>query len=462
MDAAVTAPQPAPQKLVIQGANPLNGVVRLSGAKNSVLKLMAAALLTPHTVVLRNVPQLADVRVMSDVVRQLGCTVTLDEANGSLEMCAADITSLVAPYEFVSKMRASFNVLGALLGRFGEAKVSLPGGCSIGKRGVDLHIKGFQSLGADVQLNHGYVEAKATKLVGAEIVLDMPSVGATENIMLAAVNAEGQTTLSNAAQEPEIIDLANFLNTLGADIQGAGTSELTITGVPRSAMRGADYAVMPDRIEAATYIMAVVGAGGDVIIENCIPSHLHAVTHKLSEMGVVVGLSQPNGLHIQREPGQRLLPTNVITLPYPGFPTDLQAPMMSLLTIAEGTSILTESIYENRFKHIGELKRMGAQIQAEGNAAIITGVPLLNGAPVQASDLRAGAALVIAGLMAHGTTEIYDLYHLDRGYEQLEKKLASIGANIQRVTVEQAISESLSVSGAPVVAVDTAPTSLNA
>ena len=331
-------------------------------------------------------------------------------------------------------MRASFNVLGALLGRFGEAKVSLPGGCSIGKRGVDLHIKGLEALGAQVELNHGYVEAKATKLVGTEIVLDMPSVGATENIMLAAVFAEGQTTLSNPAQEPEIIDLANFLNTLGADIHGAGTNELVINGVKRSAMRGADYTVMPDRIEAATYLMAVVGAGGQLNIENCIPAHLQAITHKLAEMGVVVDLPDPNCLRVSRpDTHKRLLSTNIITLPYPGFPTDLQAPMMSLLAVAEGTSILTESIYENRFKHIGELKRMGAQIQVESNAAIITGVPSLNGAPVKASDLRAGAALVIAGLMAQGTTEIHDLYHLDRGYEALESKFSQLGAHIKRV-----------------------------
>jgi UDP-N-acetylglucosamine 1-carboxyvinyltransferase len=422
-----------PHKLVIQGGHPLNGTVRLSGAKNSVLKLMAAALLTPHPVTLRNVPRLADVRVMAEVVKQLGCQVMPGE-DDTITLCAADINSLIAPYELVSKMRASFNVLGALLGRFGEAKVSLPGGCSIGKRGVDLHIKGLEALGAQVELNHGYVEAKATRLVGTEIVLDMPSVGATENIMLAAVFAEGQTTLSNPAQEPEIIDLANFLNTLGADIHGAGTNELVINGVSRSAMRGADYTVMPDRIEAATYLMAVVGAGGQLNIENCIPAHLQAITHKLADMGVLVDLPDPNCLRVSRpDTSKRLLSTNIITLPYPGFPTDLQAPMMSLLAVAEGTSILTESIYENRFKHIGELKRMGAQIQVESNAAIITGVPSLNGAPVKASDLRAGAALVIAGLMAQGTTEIHDLYHLDRGYEALESKFAQLGANIQRV-----------------------------
>jgi UDP-N-acetylglucosamine 1-carboxyvinyltransferase len=422
-------------KLVIHGGNPLNGVVRLSGAKNSVLKLMAAAMLTPHPVVLRNVPQLADVQVMAAVVTQLGCQVTMDK--DTMTLCAENITSIVAPYELVSKMRASFNVLGALLGRFGEAKVSLPGGCSIGKRGVDLHIKGLQALGADVQLNHGFVEAKAKRLQGADIVLDMPSVGATENIMLAAVFAEGQTRLSNAAQEPEIIDLVNFLNTIGADIQGGGTSELVINGTTLAAMRGTDYPVMPDRIEAATYLMAVVGTGGQVTIENCIPSHLQAVTHKLAEMGVAIETPEPNSLRIHRVPqSKRLQPTNIITLPYPGFPTDLQAPMMSLLTVAEGTSVMTESIYENRFKHIGELKRMGAQIQVESNAAIITGVPLLNGAPVQASDLRAGAALVIAGLMAHGTTEIHSLYHLDRGYEALETKFMALGAQIARVPAE--------------------------
>jgi UDP-N-acetylglucosamine 1-carboxyvinyltransferase len=420
-------------KFVIEGGWPLAGEIRPSGAKNSVLKLIAASLLSDQPLALSNVPQLSDVRVMADVVRQLGCTVTHEDDRLILD--ANHISSVMAPYELVTKMRASFNVLGALLGRMGEAKVSLPGGCSIGKRGVDLHVKGLQALGADVQIVHGYVEAKATKLVGSDILLDIPSVGATENIMLAAVLAEGVTTISNAAQEPEIIDLANFLNELGADIHDAGTHVITIHGVKK--LHGGSYSVVPDRIEAATFLMAAAATRGSVVVNGVVPSHLTAVTHKLQEMGVNVEMIGPNALQVT--PPERLIAQNLVTQPYPGFPTDLQAPMMPLLAIADGVSVVTETIYENRFKHVGELKRMGAQIQTEGNVAIVTGVERLAGAPVKASDLRAGAAMVIAGLMADGQTEIYELQHLDRGYECLAEKLASLGAHIQRVEVESTV-----------------------
>jgi UDP-N-acetylglucosamine 1-carboxyvinyltransferase len=405
--------------------------VTISGAKNSVLKLMAASLLTEEDVVLTNVPQLSDVNVMIEVVRHLGCKVK--RSGNTLVLSAKGITSSTAPYELVSKMRASFNVLGGLLGRCHEARVSLPGGCSIGKRGVDLHIKGLQALGAEVEISHGYVEAKAKKLVGAEIHLDMPSVGATENIMLTAVLAEGSTIISNAAQEPEIVDLAHFLNALGADVSGAGTHEIIINGVP--SLHGAEYHVLPDRIEAATYMIAAAATRGDVLLENVVPAHFSSVVYKLTEMGSEITTPTPNALRIKTS--DRLMAQNLVTQPYPGFPTDLQAPFMALLSVADGVSVLTETIYENRFKQVGELKRMGAQIQQEGDVAIITGVDSLYGAPVKASDLRAGAALVIAGLQAQGKTDILDIHHIDRGYELLVEKLRGLGATISRVSLEE-------------------------
>lgn len=425
------------EKLVIQGGIPLQGVVNISGAKNSVLKLMAASLLTDEDVELTNVPNLSDVNVMIEVVRHLGCKVL--KSGNSLTLSSKGIKTSTAPYELVSKMRASFNVLGGLLGRCHEARVSLPGGCSIGKRGVDLHVKGLQALGAEVQIAHGYVEAKASKLIGAEIYLDMPSVGATENIMLAAVLAEGATVLSNAAQEPEIIDLANFLNAMGADVSGAGTHEIVINGVSPKDLHGTQYHVLPDRIEAATYLIAGAGTQGDVLLENVCPSHLNSVIFKLTEMGAEITMPTPNSIHVRTN--GRLQAQNVVTQPYPGFPTDLQAPFMALMSIVDGVSIITETIYENRFKQIGELKRMGAQIQQEGDVAVVTGVESLTGAPVKASDLRAGAAMVIAGLEAQGTTEILDIHHIDRGYEHLVPKLSALGADIKRMSYEEESSQ---------------------
>ncbi|HEY9744898.1 MAG TPA: UDP-N-acetylglucosamine 1-carboxyvinyltransferase [Oculatellaceae cyanobacterium] len=425
------------EKLIIHGGRALRGDVQIAGAKNSVLKLMAAALLTGDSVELTNVPHLSDVTVMIQVLKHLGCHVE-QQQDGQLFIQAKDITSYEAPYELVRKMRASFDVLGALLGRFGEARVALPGGCSIGKRGVDLHVKGLMALGADVEINHGYVEAKASKLVGAEILLDTPSVGATENIMLAATTAEGSTILSNAAQEPEIVDLANFLNAMGADINGAGTNEIVINGVPAKSLHGTTFAVMPDRIEAATYLMAAAGTRGDVTVHNVLPAHISSLTHKLLEMGAEIEVPTPNSIRLRCN--QRLLAQNIVTQPYPGFPTDLQAPFMALLSIADGVSIAKETIYENRFKHVGELKRMGADISVERDVAVITGVERLSGAEVKAHDLRAGAAMVIAGVQAEGRTEISDLHHLDRGYEYLVEKMKALGAEIERVedgTVEQ-------------------------
>ncbi len=418
------------EKLIIHGGKALRGEVEISGAKNSVLKLMAACLLTGDSIELRNVPHLSDVVVMTQVLKHLGCDVDQQD-DDRVYIQARNITSVEAPYDLVRKMRASFDVLGSLLGRFGEARVALPGGCSIGKRSVDLHVKGLIALGAEVEINHGYVEAKAAKLIGAEILLDTPSVGATENIMLAATMAEGSTIISNAAQEPEIVDLANFLNAMGADISGAGTNELLINGVKPSAMHGTTYTVMPDRIEAATYMMAGVGTRGDVTVNNVLPVHLSSLTHKLQEMGADIEMPTPNTMRIRCN--QRLQAQNIVTQPFPGFPTDLQAPFMALLSIADGVSIVKETIYENRFKQVGELKRMGADIAVERDVAVVTGVPHLSGAEVNAHDLRAGAAMVIAGVQAEGTTQVYDLYHLDRGYEHIVEKMQSIGADIQRV-----------------------------
>jgi len=418
------------EKLIIHGGKALRGEVEISGAKNSVLKLMAAALLTGDSVELRNVPHLSDVAVMTQVLKYLGCDVDQQD-DDRLYIQARNITSHEAPYDLVRKMRASFDVLGSLLGRFGEARVALPGGCSIGKRSVDLHVKGLIALGAEVEINHGYVEAKATKLVGTEILLDTPSVGATENIMLAATMAEGSTILSNAAQEPEIMDLANFLNAMGADISGAGTNELVINGVKPGSLHGTTYSVMPDRIEAATYLMAAAGTRGEITVNNVLPVHLSSLTHKLMEMGADIEMPTPNSLHLRCD--GRLQAQNIVTQPYPGFPTDLQAPFMTLLTISEGVSIVKETIYENRFKQVGELKRMGADISVERDVAVITGVEHLSGAEVNAHDLRAGAAMVIAGIQAKDTTVVYDLHHLDRGYENLVEKLQGIGADIHRV-----------------------------
>ncbi|MGE0199950.1 MAG: UDP-N-acetylglucosamine 1-carboxyvinyltransferase [Candidatus Melainabacteria bacterium] len=418
-----------PDKLVIRGGKPLRGDVHISGAKNSVLKLMAAAILTNEPVTLSNVPELSDVNVMTEVLRQLGCDVRQD--GDILTIHAKEITNHSAPYELVRKMRASFNILGALMGRCCLATVALPGGCSIGKRNIDLHVKGLQALGASVNIVHGYVEATAEKLVGTEIILDTPSVGATENIMLASVLAEGSTIISNAAQEPEIIDLVNFLNAIGADISGGGTNEIIINGVRPDELHGTQYAVMPDRIEAATYLIAAASTQGDITVNNVFPAHLASLTHKLQDMGAVIETPTPNSMRIAVP--ARLKAENITTQPYPGFPTDLQAPMMTLLSVCDGVSIVKETIYENRFKQVGELKRMGATIEVERDVAVVTGVEEITGAEVYAHDLRAGAAMVIAGVTAQGETHIFDLHHLDRGYEKLVEKLKGLGADIERL-----------------------------
>lgn len=429
------------EKLKIIGGNALHGEVSISGAKNSVLKLMAAAILAKGETVIHNVPELTDVQIMLKVIEGLGVKTRYDKKSKSVAIDAADITSITAKYELVSKMRASFIVLGALVTRCKEAVVALPGGCAIGERRVDFHIKGLEALGADIKIENGYVHAKAPKLTGTDIYLDIPSVGATENLMLAAILAEGATRIQNAAQEPEIVDLANFLNAMGADVSGAGTSEIVINGVKQEDLHPIEYTTIPDRIEAGTYMAAIVATKGKGLIKNVLPSHLTFYNSKLIKMGANIKLIEPTVIEVSCN--QRLNSVNIVTQPYPGFPTDLQSLAMAMLTTADGVSIITESLYENRFMQVPELRRMGADIHQERNHALVRGVKNLNGANVKASDLRAGASLIVAALMAEGESVIEALHHIDRGYELFETKFANLGANIIRYNDEDDISNSL-------------------
>lgn len=418
------------EKLRIKGGYALNGEVSVSGAKNAVLKLMAAAIMAKGESVIYNVPELTDVQIMLRVIEELGIKTKYDKVAKSVSIDATDLTNITAKYELVSKMRASFIVLGALVTRCKEAIVALPGGCAIGERRVDFHIKGLEALGATIKIENGYVHAKAEKLVGADIYLDIPSVGATENLMLAAVLAEGATRIQNAAQEPEIIDLANFLNAMGADVSGAGTSEIVINGVRQEDLHPIEYTTIPDRIEAGTYMAAIIATKGKGIIKNVLPAHLTFYNSKLIKMGANIKLVEPTILEVSCN--QRLNSVNIVTQPYPGFPTDLQSLAMAMLTTADGVSIITESLYENRFMQVPELRRMGADIHQERNHALIRGVKNLTNANVKASDLRAGASLIIAALMSDGVSEIESLHHIDRGYEIFESKFASLGADIVR------------------------------
>lgn len=418
------------QKFYIKGGTPLKGEVAIGGAKNSVLKLMAAALLPKGETKIHNVPDLTDVEIMLNVIAQLGAKTSYNKEEKSVTIDASNLSSVTAKYELVSKMRASFIVLGALVTRCKEAIVALPGGCAIGERRVDFHIRGLEALGAKIKIENGYVHAKATKLVGTDIYLDIPSVGATENIMLAAVLAEGSTKIQNAAQEPEIVDLANFLNSIGADINGAGTSEIIINGVKQEDLHPIEYTTIPDRIEAGTFMSAVIATRGKAIIRNVFPAHLTFFTDKLLKMGANIKLIEPNSLEVSCK--NRLNSINFVTQPYPGFPTDLQSMAMTLLSTANGVGIITESLYENRFMQVPELRRMGADIHQDRNHAIIKGVKKLTGATLAASDLRAGAALVVAALMADGNSVIENLHHIDRGYENFEYKLGLLGGKIER------------------------------
>jgi len=419
------------EKLIIHGSKSLNGEVSIAGAKNAVLKHMAAALLAKDVSVIYNVPELTDVEIMLDVLSQLGAKTSYNRKEKCLAIDATELTSVFASDEFVSKMRASFVVLGSLVGRMKEAKVALPGGCAIGARRVDFHIKGIEALGGECKIESGYVVAKARRLKGADVWFDIPSVGATENVMLAAVLAEGTTRIQNAAQEPEIVDLANFLKAMGANIEGAGTNQITITGVTQDQLHGVEYTTIPDRIEAGTYMSAIIGTRGKGIIRNIFPNHLTIFTGKLLEMGAKIKLVEPNTMEVSAS--GKLEAVNFITQPYPGFPTDLQALAMSLLSTAKGISVVTESLYENRFMHVGELWRMGANIRQNNNSAIIKGVDALVGARVESPDLRAGAALVVAALMARGESEVGKLHHIDRGYEKFVEKLKGLNAHVERV-----------------------------
>ncbi len=416
------------ERIIIHGGKPLHGSVRIGGAKNAVLKMMAAALLSRDVSVLSNVPNLTDVNMMAEIIRHLGAKVTV--GNGEVIIDARDVQDVEAPYELVSQLRASFVVLGPLLARFGQAKVSLPGGCAIGERRLDLHERGLKLMGAEVKTEHGYCFASASQLTGTRIYLDRPSNGATENIMMAAVFASGQTIIENAAQDPEIVNLADFINAMGGKIHGAGTYQITIDGVKQADMHGAVFDTIPDRLEAGTFMLSCLATTGEVTVEGANPHHLYSLISKMTEMGAEVSIYAPDTIKVAMRDRPR--GAEVTTLPYPAFPTDLQSPIMAVMAAADGTSIITETIYENRFMQAGELRRMGADVSLKGNVAVVKGVPRLMGAEVKSSDLRASAALVIAGLGAEGITEVSKLQHLDRGYEHLEEKFRSLGANIWR------------------------------
>lgn len=418
------------EKLIIHGGHELHGRVKISGAKNAVLPIIAATLLAQDKpCVLDEVPYLNDVCTIAEVLRQLGAKVDFNRQQHTLFVDSTVLKTVDAPYDLVRKMRASFVIMGPLLARYGKAKISMPGGCAIGTRPIDLHLKGFESLGAEIEIGHGFISATAPNgLKGTSIYLDFPSVGATENIIMAACMAEGQTILENAAQEPEIIDLANFLNIMGAKIRGAGTNVIKITGVPK--LIGHNYTIIPDRIEAGTYMVAVAMTGGDIYIENAISEHLKPVIAKLNEAGVKIE-EDIDGIRVSCNNRPKAI--DIKTLPYPGFPTDMQAQFMAMLTIADGTGLVTETVFENRFMHVDELKRMGACIKVDGRTSIVEGVPSLNGCQVKATDLRAGAAMVLAGLVANGETEVSYIHHIDRGYDNLVEKLCGLGADICRV-----------------------------
>ncbi len=413
-------------KLLITGGKRLSGDIQISGAKNAALPILCAGLLTADTLALANVPHLQDVATMQKLLRQMGLSI---EARGDvLELNGAGINHPEAPYEMVKTMRASILVLGPLVARFGAAKVSLPGGCAIGSRPVDQHIKGLQAMGADIRIEGGYIHARAKKLKGTRIVTDMITVTGTENLLMAATLADGETVLENAAREPEVTDLANLLVAMGAKIEGIGTDRLRITGVP--ALHGASHSVIADRIETGTFLCAVAAAGGDVVLKNTRADLLDAVTDKLREAGAVITTGED---WIRVQMAGRPKAVSFRTTEYPGFPTDMQAQVMALNCIADGTSRVTETIFENRYMHVQELNRLGASIEIDGHTAIVHGVPRLVGAPVMATDLRASASLVIAGLAAEGQTLVDRIYHLDRGYDRMEAKLSAVGADIQRI-----------------------------
>ncbi|MCC5909419.1 MAG: UDP-N-acetylglucosamine 1-carboxyvinyltransferase [Clostridiaceae bacterium] len=415
------------EKLIIQGGKKLKGKVDINGFKNAAVAILPATVLAGDTCVIENLPCISDVNILSQILGNLGATIEKRDVN-TLQINTKSIDSCFVDYEMAKDLRASYYFLGAALARFKKARVIYPGGCHIGSRPIDQHIKGFEALGAQVEIEHGIISVEAERLIGAEIYMDVVSVGATINVMMAATMAEGVTIIENAAKEPHVVDVANFLNCMGSKIRGAGTDTIKIQGVDK--MKGCQHAVIPDQIEAGTYMIAAAATGGDVIVNNVIPKHLEAVTAKLREMGVKI-TEEGDALHVVAS--HPLKNVNIKTLVYPGFPTDLQQPMSSLLTVAKGTGIVTETIFEGRFKHVDELKRMGANMKVEGRVAVVEGVEGLMGAKVAASDLRAGAALVVAGLIAEGETEIENVHYIKRGYDRIYEKLQNLGAEIRKI-----------------------------
>jgi len=417
------------EKLVITGGTPLKGEVTIGGAKNSAIAILPATLLCRGVCTLHNVPNIVDVKLTCEILEQLGSKITWTSAN-TLTIDNTNIDKTQAPLDLTCKFRASYYLIGAMLSRCNQIEVGLPGGCNLGPRPIDQHIKGFEALGATANLSQGKINVSATKLTGTNIYMDVVSVGATINILLASVLAEGTTTIDNAAKEPHIVDVANFLNSLGADIRGAGTDLIKVNGVNKL-KDNVTYSIVPDQIEAGTFMLAAIATKGNLLIKNCIPEHLDSLTSKILEVGGNVEIDG-DSVHVWYT--KRPTKTVIKTLPYPGFPTDLQPQMGVVLSMATGTSIITESIWDSRFQYTAELNKMGAKITAQGKSAIFEGVEALYGAPVYATDLRAGAALVIAGMAANGTTEIFNLKHIDRGYENIEDKFSKLGANIQRIT----------------------------
>jgi UDP-N-acetylglucosamine 1-carboxyvinyltransferase len=414
-------------KFVISGGNPLRGEVDISGAKNAAVAIIPATILADGPCRIENIPDISDVTSIIDILRTLGAKVRYVNRT-TIEIDSSKLAAPVVPYDLARKMRASCYFLGALIGRYSRAQVALPGGCDFGVRPIDQHIKGFEALGVTISLEHGMVEARSVKMQGSPIYLDVVSVGATVNIMLAAVMAEGLTVIENAAKEPHIVDLANFLSTMGADIRGAGTDVIKIHGVSR--LHGCTYSIIPDQIEAGTFMAATVATGGEVLIKNVIPKHLESITAKLVEMGAEID-EYDDALLVRRTGG--LNKVNIKTMPHPGFPTDMQPQMAVLMSLAVGTSIITEGVWDNRFRYVEELRRMGSNIQVDGKVAVIEGVGGLTAAPVKATDLRAGAALMIAGLVAKGVTELEDIQHIERGYEHVDEKFRALGAGMKRI-----------------------------
>lgn len=414
-------------KYVVNGGRPLIGEVTISGAKNAAVAILPATILAEGPCIIENIPNISDVSIIIRILYEMGAKVRRINKT-TVEIDTTHITSPIVSYEMAKHMRASYYFIGALLGRYNYAKVSMPGGCDFGVRPIDQHVKGFETLGATVSTEYGMIEAQAEMLVGNQVFFDVVSVGATINIMLAAVKAKGITIIESAAREPHIVDLANFLNSMGADIRGAGTDTIKIHGVEHLA--GTNYSIIPDQIEAGTYMAAAVATGGDVLIRNVIPKHLESITSRLEKTGAVI-TEYDDAIRVKRD--GPILKANVKTMPHPGFPTDMQPQMTVVLTLAEGTSIVTESVWDNRFRYVDELRRMGANIQVDGRVAVIEGVEHLSAAPVKATDLRAGAAMIIAALVAQGQTSIEDIYHIERGYEEIEVKLRALGADIKKI-----------------------------